>query len=107
MSDATRIDKLNDLAGKMKQTLGEQKYADGAGYNVMSAISEIFASNPDAFFQWLYKNRDRNNLIVEHLQKGITHSYIYKSVLDEAINQMTDKAAQKYVMDLTAGWQPE
>lgn len=107
MSDATRIDKLNELAGKMKQTLGEQKYADGAGYNVMSAIGEIFASNPDAFFQWIYKNRDSNDLIVEHLQKSITYSYLSKTVLDEAISQMTDKAAQKYVKDLTAGWQPE
>ena len=107
MSDATRIDKLNELAGKMKQTLGEQKYADGAGYNVMSAIGEIFASNPDAFFQWIYKNRDSNGLIVEHLQKSITYSYLSKTVLDEAISQMTDKAAQKYIKDLTAGWQPE
>jgi len=41
------------------------------------------------------------------LQKSITYSYLSKTVLDEAISQMTDKAAQKYIKDLTAGWQPE
>ena len=107
ISDATRIDKLNDLASKMKQTLGDEKYADGAVYNVMSAVTEFFASNPDAFFQWIYKNRDSNGLIVEHLQKSITYCYLGKALLDKAISQMTDKAAQKYIKDLTAGWQPE
>lgn len=107
MSDATRIDQLNDLAGKMKQMLGDQQYVDGAAYNVISAIGEYFATNPDALFQWIYKNRDRSNMIVSHLQKGITNSLLDKALLDKAINQMTDKAAQKYIKDLTAGWEPE
>ena len=106
MSDATRIDKLNDLAGKMKQQLGDQQYADGTSYIVISAINEFFATNPDALFQWIYKNRDRNNMIVGHLQESIANSYLEKALLDKAIDQMTDKAAQKYIKDLTAGWGP-
>ena len=107
MSDATRIDQLTDLAGKMKQMLGDQQYADGAAYNIISAIGEYFATNPDALFQWIYKNRDRSNMIVSHLQKGITNSLLDKALLDKAINQMTDRAAQKYIKGLTAGWEPE
>lgn len=106
MSDATRIDKLNDLAGKMKQMLGDQQYDDGTAYIVISAINEFFATNPDALFQWIYKNRDSNDLIVRHLQESIVNSYLDKALLDKAIGQMTDKAAQKYIKDLTASWEP-
>ena len=107
MSDATRIDQLNDLAGKMKQTQGDQQYADGTAYIVISAINEYFATNPDALFQWIYKNRDHSNMIVGHLQESVTNHYLDKALLDQAISQMTDKAAQKYINDLTAGWAPE
>jgi hypothetical protein len=107
ISDATRIDQLNDLAGKMKQSLGDQKYADDTGYIVTEAVAEFFGSNADALFQWIYKNRDRSNMIVNHLCKSVAYSYLSKSDLDKAIEQMTDKAAQQYLKQLTADWEPE
>lgn len=107
ISDATRIDQLNDLAGKMKQSLGDQKYADDTGYIVTEAVAEFFGSNADALFQWIYKNRDYSNMIVNHLRKSIAYSYLSKSDLDKAIEQMKDKAAQQYFRQLTADWEPE
>lgn len=107
ISDTKRIDKLNDLAGKLKKSLGDEAYADGPGNYVSSVVGDYFGTNADALLQWIYNNRDRENMIVTHLQQSVAYSDIYKSDLDKAIGQMTDKAAQQYLKQLTAGWEPE
>lgn len=106
MSDVKRIDQLDALASKLKRTLGDEEYTDSRGYLIIEVVNNFFATDHDALFQWIYKNRDRSNMIVNHLRESITNSYLSKSDLDKAIDQMTDKATQQYIKELTAQWRP-
>ncbi|MBO7608607.1 MAG: hypothetical protein J6S96_00185 [Muribaculaceae bacterium] len=107
ISDVTRIDKMNDLANKTKQALGDERFDDTFAYRVISGVSEFFASDPDSLLKWIYKNRKRENLIVRCLMESIENSYIEKSMFDNAINQLTDNDAKQYLKELTATWKSE
>lgn len=105
MSDTTRIDRLNDLANKLVKQMGRQQYdEESASYHVQMVLAEFYDSNPQALLQWIYKNRNKPNMIVEHFEQIFANNWRNKYTLVKAIEQMKDKNAQKYLEELTAQW---
>ena len=106
-SDPNRIDRLNNMMNGLIAKQGLQDFDDERGWSAQFVVSEIFAANPEGLLNWIYKNRNGKSVIVDYLKKCITTGWRDKEILDQEIEKMSDKAAQKYFKELTANWEPE
>lgn len=100
MSDPTRIDQLNNLATKLLQELGDEAYEDEVAFGVQMVLGEYFESNPQALLQWIYNHRASEDMIVPALQNNFANEYSSKSALGKALEQMSDKIAQRFLKEL-------
>ena len=106
MSDPTRIDRLSKKADDLYKQLNNGEYDDDPSYYIQQVLADYFDSNPQALLQWIYKNRNKKNQIVEHFEQIFANNWRNKYTLVKAIEQMKDKNAQKYLEELTSQWGP-
>lgn len=106
-STPNRIDLLNNMISGMIKKQGPEDFDDERGWSTQFVLSEIFAANPDGLLNWIYKNRNTKSAIVDYFKKVFTSGWRDKEILDQQIEKMTDKAAQKYMKELTVEWVPE
>ena len=100
MSDPTRIDQLNNLATRLLEELGDEAYEDEVAFGVQMVLGEYFESNPQALLQWIFNNRAKEDMIVPALQNNFANEYSSKSALGKALEQMSDKTAQRFLKEL-------
>lgn len=100
MSDPTRIDQLNNLATSLLKKLGDEAYEDEVAFGVQMVLGEYFESNPQALLQWIFNNRAKEDMILPALQNNFANEYSSKSALGKALEQMSDKTAQKFLKEL-------
>ena len=105
-SDPNRIELLSDMANQLYKQLGRGEYDADPSYHIQMVLAEYFDSNPQTLLQWVYNNRNKKNLIVEHFEQIFANGWRNKYTLVKAIEQMRDPDAQKYLEDLTAQWGP-
>lgn len=105
-SDPNRIDRLNKMANDLCEQLGRGEYDEDPSYHIQQVVAEYFDSNPQTLLQWIYNNRNKKNLIVEHFEQIFANGWRNKYTLVKAIEQMGNKDAQKYLENLTAQWGP-
>ena len=106
ISDPTRIDRLSKKADDLYKQLNNGEYDDDPSYYIQQVLADYFDSNPQALLQWIYKNRNKKNLIVEHFEQIFANGWRNKYTLVKAIEKMRDPNAKKYLEDLTAQWGP-
>lgn len=105
-SDSNRIERLSEMADELYEQLGRGEYDEDPSYHIQMVVAEYFDSNPQTLLQWVYNNRNKKNLIVEHFEQIFANGWRNKYTLVKAIEQMRDPDAQKYLEDLTAQWGP-
>ena len=105
-SDPNRIERLSKMANELYKQLGRGEYDDDPSYYIQQVLAEYFDSNPQTLLQWIYTNRNKKNLIVEHFEQIFANGWRNKYTLVKAIEKMRDPDAQKYLEDLTAQWGP-
>lgn len=105
-SDPNRIECLSKMANDLYEQLGRGGYDEDPSYHIQQVVAEYFDSNPQTLLQWIYNNRNKKNLIVEHFEQIFANGWRNKYTLVKAIEQMRNKDAQKYLEELTAQWGP-
>lgn len=105
-SDPNRIERLNDKANELYEQLGRGDYDADPSYHIQMVLAEYFDSNPQTLLQWIYNNRGKKTLLVEHFEQIFANGWRNKHTLVRAIEQMRDPDAQQYLNDLTAQWGP-
>ena len=105
-SDPNRIERLSEMAEGLYKQLERGEYDEDPSYHIQMVLAEYFDSNPQTLLQWIYNNRGKKTLLVEHFEQIFANGWRNKYTLVKAIEQMRDPDAQRYLNDLTAQWGP-
>ena len=97
---------IHDKANELYEQLGRGDYDADPSYHIQMVLAEYFDSNPQTLLQWIYNNRGKKTLLVEHFEQIFANGWRNKFTLVKAIEQMRNPDAQQYLNDLTAQWGP-